>query len=269
VTRKVQVIALGAHAEQIPDITLPDLPGARVYAEGADKRSVPTQGGTAAIREFTWSVVPTSGGDLVLPEIVVEWFDTGDEAAKTAVLPAATYHVEGPVAATAAPIVHETKAAKTAVVPAGSERWLSAALVGGALAVVALLGMAAGLLVRTSRQRARMRSEAKPQTLPTAARSRAEALARAEAASRTGDRAGLHRAALDWVRASGNTVDRATLRFPALMADVSALEAELFGGAARSLRPSQLLASLRSADAAFAAPSRDRTALPPLYPVEG
>ncbi|MEE3070273.1 MAG: BatD family protein, partial [Pseudomonadota bacterium] len=60
VTRKVQVMALGAHGEQIPDLGMPDIPGARVYFEGADTRTGPTEQGTASLREFTWSIVPTS-----------------------------------------------------------------------------------------------------------------------------------------------------------------------------------------------------------------
>jgi hypothetical protein len=84
VTRKVQVLALGAHGEQIPDLAMPDIPGARVYFEGSEARSVPTGQGTAAAREFTWSIVPTTGGTLTLPDLSVDWFDTSRETPATA-----------------------------------------------------------------------------------------------------------------------------------------------------------------------------------------
>ena len=113
VTRKVQVVALGAHPEQIPDLVMPEIPGARVYYEGSDKKSVPTGKGTAALREFTWSIVPTSGGEITLPELSLDWFDTTAETPAKATLAAETYSVDGPVTAapataTAAPPVPVT-----------------------------------------------------------------------------------------------------------------------------------------------------------------
>jgi hypothetical protein len=265
VTRKIQVIALGAHAEQIPDIELPEIPGARVYFEGSDKRTVPTEKGTAAIREFTWSIVPTSGGDLTLPEVAVDWFDTGTEEAARAVLPAEMIHVEGPVTLGPSPDNSATSPVNTANPAALPARWLDTALIAGAALVLTLIGLLGRLLVR-SRRSAPARTEPKPAPLAITARQlRQAAIARAAQAARSGDRPALHRAALDWTRAARLSPEEIALKFPGLSDALAALESELYGSGPRA-RETDLLTALKAADAALAESGRGRTILPPLYP---
>lgn len=101
VTRVVQLFALGASAEQLPDIALNDADGAKVYVDRSDDRSVDTASGTAALREFVTSVVPTRAGEISLPAIEIKWWDTVADIERVATLPAETLMVEGAAPATA------------------------------------------------------------------------------------------------------------------------------------------------------------------------
>lgn len=267
VTRRVQVLALGAHGEQIPDLAMPEVPGARVYYEGAETRSVPTERGTAALREFTWSIVPTTGGTLSLPALSVDWFDTAREEPATATLAAESFEVAGPVTAmiaeTPGPAARPTD---IAALPPEPDGWLTGALVAGGLAVLVAFGALATRMVRS--RRASRGSAAIRLTLarPGAGRQRREALARAQAAARAGDAAGAHRAALDWMRAACLTQDAAALRFADLGGALQRVEAALFGPGAGAPDVAALVAALRAADAAMEAKAARGGALPPLYP---
>lgn len=265
VTRKVQVVALGAHPEQIPDLTMPEVPGARVYYEGSDKKSVPTEHGTAAMREFTWSIVPTSGGTITLPELGVDWFDTGTEAPARATLAAESYHVEGPVAEAPA---QSAAAVAPAVAPdvatPADENWMTTGLIAGCGLVALALGLVAAMALRARRNGTKPQPAAGP-ALVAAARRKA-ALARARRAARHGDAAGTRGAALDWIRWAGLTPDTVAARFPALGAALYGLEAAAFGRTDTNPDLRGLVAALRAADRNLRRGARRGTALPPLYP---
>ena len=264
VTRKVQVLALGAHGEQIPDLAMPEIPGAKVYFEGAESRSVPTDKGTAALREFTWSIVPTSGGKITLPELTVEWFDTKAKAPAKAVLAAETFSVEGPVAPAApAPAAVAPAPAPAAAHAALPDRSMTGWLAAGFVALVA--GLTAILvLARRIRLQRRPAASPRPEAAPQVDR-RKDALARAATAARASDQAMMHRAILDWGRAAALGPDTVALRFPDLGRGVQQLEAVLFGQAGEQPDVPALLAALRAADRTLDAKA-GRTVLPPLYP---
>ena len=97
VLRHVRITALGATGVQLPDLAQPDAAGARVYLDRSDLGTVNTPDGPSAVRDFSYSIVPTSGGTLTLPEVTVQWFDTASETSRVAMLPAETLMVDGPV----------------------------------------------------------------------------------------------------------------------------------------------------------------------------
>jgi hypothetical protein len=264
VTRKVQVLALGAHGEQIPDLAMPDIPGARVYFEGSEARSVPTGQGTAAAREFTWSIVPTTGGTLTLPDLSVDWFDTSRETPATATLAGESFEVEGPVVA--APLVQASApdASGGAAPSPWAEVWLAGALAAGAATLFVALAAGAARLLRRRRRGAP--TPAARMAMPDTRNRRAEVLTRAQAAAKAGDAAGTHRAALDWMRASGLSPDTCALRFSALSRELQAVESALFGASPEAADLAALVAQLRTADSLIAERGARRDALPPLYP---
>lgn len=112
VTRRISLLALGARAEQLPDLTFQDATGARIYLDDTATNMVNTPEGTAARRDFVVSVVPTQGGPVTLPKVMVGWFDTAANEARVATLPAVTIDVDG----TAPAVVSEPPAASDSVV---------------------------------------------------------------------------------------------------------------------------------------------------------
>jgi len=95
----VQLVALGASKEQLPDLHFNDVNGARIYVDRVDDRSVDTGQGTAAIKQYTLSIVPTRAGAVTLPGVEVNWLDTAVGKQKTAKLSAETIQVGGATAA--------------------------------------------------------------------------------------------------------------------------------------------------------------------------
>ncbi len=95
VTRKIDLIALGATPEQLPKLTLPDTAGVKFYVDSDQTASRETPQGTKALRELSISVVPTQSGEITLPELSVKWLNTQTNKQETATLPAQTITVQG------------------------------------------------------------------------------------------------------------------------------------------------------------------------------
>ena len=102
-SRTVRLVALGAAKEKLPNLEFESTDGARIYLDRSDDKSADTPQGTAAVREFKVSVVPTRAGELEIPGIDVSWWDTETDQQRTASLPAETITVAGGVAANTAP----------------------------------------------------------------------------------------------------------------------------------------------------------------------
>ncbi len=95
VTRKIDLIALGATAEQLPKLTLANADGVKFYIDSDKTASKDTPQGTQALRELSVSVVPTQGGKVTLPKMEVKWLNTQTNKQETAILPAETINVQG------------------------------------------------------------------------------------------------------------------------------------------------------------------------------
>jgi hypothetical protein len=91
----VQLVALGASKEQLPNLHFNDVDGARIYVDRVDDRTVDTDQGSGAIKQYTLSIVPTRAGAVTLPSVEVNWLDTANGKQKTAKLPAETIQVAG------------------------------------------------------------------------------------------------------------------------------------------------------------------------------
>lgn len=284
--RIVQIVALGASKEQLPDLAFADVDGAQIYVERVDDRSQDTGDGTAAIKQYTLSVVPTRGGEVTLPAIEVSWLDSASGEERTAVLAAETITVAGApgvgAAAAPAPIVAGSATAADAADPlADVPSWVLMATGGGVLVVLA------GALLVVVRARRGRAVAAKPAS--AAARQPAAGLAesaekrtarRAEAATavRSGCRRNDPKAAFaaltEWFRLAGATPQ--TLDVPsadALNRALAEVESRLYGP------PVETRWDGRPLLAAFDGVCREREArtrgagavgeLPPLYAASG
>ncbi len=266
VTRHVRIEALGATEVQLPDIALPEVAGARVYSEGSNSGSIDTPKGTAAVRDFTFSVVPTTGGTLTLPEIRVSWFDTAAEQARSAILPAETISVQGPITSATA-----TPPAETPTLAAPQASPQSAPLRGWMLAAIAAVAaLLAGVGVYLWRRGATAKSA--PKTLATPSERKAE-LRRVEAACAASDARTAYGAALGWLRAAGRETGRpgeAILAdLPEFRSCLSALESHAYAeNSALQWDAPAFLRAIRVADRNLNNQTRKSTGapLPPLYP---
>jgi len=104
VGRRISLSALGARPEQLPDLHFDDPVGARIYVDDIQTDTLNTAEGTAARRDFLISVVPTQGGEVVLPEITVNWLNTANGETQIATLASEKITVEGTAPAAAASI---------------------------------------------------------------------------------------------------------------------------------------------------------------------
>ena len=86
ISRTVQVFALGASEEQLPDIQFNTIDGAKIYVDKSEVKSIDTPQGTAAIKEYVISIIPTRSGEVVLPGIELNWWNTVTDKEELATL---------------------------------------------------------------------------------------------------------------------------------------------------------------------------------------
>ena len=94
VTRTVIIDAVGLEENMIVEPAWPELPDARIYPD--QPQGITRDDGQWVLghKEFRYAVVPEKEGELVLPELKVEWWDTKNNQARTARLAAHTVFVQ-------------------------------------------------------------------------------------------------------------------------------------------------------------------------------
>jgi hypothetical protein len=103
VTRTVIVDALGLEENMITEPVWPEIPDARIYPDQPQGISRDDGQWVLGHKEFRYAVVPEKEGELVLPELKVEWWDTVNDRQQTAVLPAKVLQVLPSVTAPLSP----------------------------------------------------------------------------------------------------------------------------------------------------------------------
>lgn len=103
VTRTVIVDAVGLEENMIEEPRWPEMPESRIYPDQPQGISRDDGQWVLGHREFRYAVVPEKAGELVLPEIRVDWWDTTKNAARTAVLPEHRIQVTAPDLVAGAP----------------------------------------------------------------------------------------------------------------------------------------------------------------------
>ncbi len=109
VTRTLIIHAKGLSASQLPDLPLPTLQNVKLYPDQAQTKDHPEGDTLKSQREQKIAMIPTQAGDLVLPSIHLNWWDTAAQHERTATLPAETIHVL-PAAGTATTTANTTPA---------------------------------------------------------------------------------------------------------------------------------------------------------------
>jgi len=93
ITRTVIVRAKGLSASQLPDLPQSDQAGLKVYPDQAQTYKSTSGDGLISEREQKTAMIPTQAGDLTLPAMHLDWWDTEAKRQRSAELPARTIHV--------------------------------------------------------------------------------------------------------------------------------------------------------------------------------
>lgn len=119
-TLTIETTVVGATQAQLPELPMPSIPGAQVFAEPPqfDERFV---GGTPQVTlTRRYSVVPSQAGTLVVPGTAMAWWDVRAVAARRATLPDLTLPVVvGTGSSSSVPVAGAARGA--AMLPAGPD----------------------------------------------------------------------------------------------------------------------------------------------------
>jgi len=88
ITRTVIVDAEGLEENMLEEPVWPELPATRIYPDQPQGISRDDGEWVLGHKEFRYAIVPEQAGELVLPEIQLDWWDTVNHRQRTATLPA-------------------------------------------------------------------------------------------------------------------------------------------------------------------------------------
>jgi len=87
VTRTVIIDAVGLEEHMLEEPAWPELPDTRIYPDQPQGISRDDGEWVLGHKEFRYAIVPEVAGELILPEIRLEWWDTIEHRQQTAILP--------------------------------------------------------------------------------------------------------------------------------------------------------------------------------------
>jgi hypothetical protein len=153
VTRTVMVDAVGLEENMIVEPTWPPIENARIYPD--QPQGITRDDGRWVLghKEFRYAVVPEQPGELVLPEVRVDWWDTQADEQRSAVLPEQRLAVKPadlapPAAAALPPAPDQAASLPAADAGKGSELFWKWMALGFALMWLATMLLAWRLLAR-------------------------------------------------------------------------------------------------------------------------
>lgn len=100
-TRTLVMRAQGVLESQLPRISIPAVDGLSLYAEDPQLAMAADASGLVAEQRINWALIPQRSGELTLPAISVEWFNTLTGQTEVVELPAETLEVAPSVSASA------------------------------------------------------------------------------------------------------------------------------------------------------------------------
>lgn len=87
-TVALRLSAQGLLAEQLPELSLPSVAGAQVYPDRESSQTRESGDGFVGERVRRFAIVPTQAGTLELPAVRISWWNTREDRAEVAELPA-------------------------------------------------------------------------------------------------------------------------------------------------------------------------------------
>lgn len=125
-SREIILTAYGITENQLPQLSLTSVNGLKQYPEKSSGQTRLEDNQIVAEKKTVVVYVPENGGEIVLPEIAVDWYNINTGRFEKAILPAQTINVAGRVAAEQIPLVSESPAVSqqtAAIVPAINPMW--------------------------------------------------------------------------------------------------------------------------------------------------
>jgi hypothetical protein len=150
ITLSLRLSARGLSAEQLPELSLPEIEGAEIYPDQETSQTREGPRGIEGERSRSFAVVPTRPGQLRIPELSIDWWDTTADQAASARIAARSFSVEGSPRPTDTPDPSRGDASAPPLQGEASEpprdgvdaRWRIAALLLLALWLLSLAGWA-------------------------------------------------------------------------------------------------------------------------------
>lgn len=87
-TLSLTLTTKGATSTQLPEISLPDVSGLKMYPDVPELAAQPADDGLISQRREKWSLIPQREGTLELPAITLKWWDTIADVEREASIPA-------------------------------------------------------------------------------------------------------------------------------------------------------------------------------------
>ena len=204
VTRTIMVDAVGLEENMITAPAWPEIKDARIYPDQPQGISRNDGKWVLGHKEFRYAVVPEKAGELVLPELKLDWWDTQNNRQQTAVLPEQRLRVlpssvvPVPPPAPAVPAGELTPASPPVSAPAGETRFWNWNWLTVLFAALWLITLALGIFLFPRRgPGARKAPEAGIPATESAV------LGRLEQACKNGDGGQARRALGHWLREFG------------------------------------------------------------------
>jgi len=233
VTRTVIVDAVGLEENMIAEPAWPELPDTRIYPD--QPQGITRDDGEWVLghKEFRYAVVPEREGELLLPELRVEWWDTQHNRARTAVLEAHKIFVQPsalvpppPTTATASRVGPEEFMPQAGPAEPAYWRWLAMTFALLWVMTVLLFWQFVMRIQRKTTASARKSRDTQEET---------GLLSSLRAASLSGDRRAARRSLQSWLREFGPMENNpsllefaASLSDPDLSGSIYALDSEGF-----------------------------------------
>lgn len=250
--RKLSIEARGLEATQLPNIHLPAMAWARSYPEQTHTSTRHKNGWLIGRREQQLVIVPSQAGTFTLPAIRLPWWDTVDDRARVAELPARTVTV-APAPTAASPNPTPTPSPGPPTVTATG--WLRYRLDAGLMALALVVLLAAWYERRRRAPWWRARQIFRSACRHNDPRAAARAL--------------LAWAALQWPDNSPRNLGELARRVPLAAGDISQLEQVLYAADAPAWRGSALWHKLHHGLPGTQHAVASRNPLPALYPAIG
>jgi hypothetical protein len=94
ITRTLHVTAQGLTGVQLPPLSHEQVEGVKIYPEQPQMSDDVTHQGVIGTRSEAMAIVPARSGEIILPAITLEWWDTKSNQLKTTVLESRTLQVK-------------------------------------------------------------------------------------------------------------------------------------------------------------------------------